>query len=304
MLLMLPAVLYTGFTMGRLRRNIAGAMAGVALGAAAERTAVAATPGETAPTEESVERHASDGRAKRYEAEFGMLDGDAEALSRQVDILFGDDAEVSDEAFRRIVQLLEDSATTPPSVFGLIAFEAKTHMKPNSEVAVGSRFRLVHAPDGRISVIDPKGKEIILVMGSEGLVAKTKEKVAEAVVAESKPAERPDDVSAHELRDPWLVDSAEGKRGGDGVVTYEMIMSARGDKGAMTTVLLEMRNDFEGSDAAFNVQLRDSLRRMDAYWGVDSLDCQFGSYRLDDKGNLWVDAPGKEPVRVTAAPRS
>lgn len=282
-------------------------MAGVALGAAAERTAVAATPRETAPTEEAVERHVSDGRAKRYEAEFGMLDGDAEALSRQVDIFFGDDADVSSEAFARIIQLLESSAATPPSVFGLIAFEAKTHMKPNSEVAIGSRFRLVHAPDGRISVIDPTKKEIILVMGSEGLGGKKEAPKAEAkteAVAESKPAERPADVPAYELRDPWLVDSAEGKRGGDSVVTYEMIMSARGDKGAMTTVLLEMRNDFEGSDAAFNVQLRDSLGRMDAYWGVDSLDCQFGSYRLDEKGSLWVDAPGKESVRVTAAPRS
>jgi len=260
----------------------------MAMGAAVEHTAQAATPRDREPAEIVIEHHESGGRANRYEEELGMLSGDALVLSRSMDVLFGEDRSASGEAFATIVRLLEHSAATPPSVFGFIAHEAKTFMAPESEVTVGERFRLVHAADGRISVIPPDGVEIILVMGSEGGEKKT------------KPTEDLSDVPKYALRDPWLTDSAEDGRGGENTVTYEMIMNARGDKEAMTSVLLEMRDDFEGSDAAFNIELRNALERMSDYWGVDSLDCKFGSYRLDDKGHLWVDAPDKKPVRVAS----
>ena len=277
---------------------MAGAMAGVAMSAAAERAALAR---EGASAEESADHRVSDGRSKRYEAEFGMTDGDAEALMAQIDAFFGSDADASNEAFVRMVRLLDASAMTPPSVFGLIASEAKTQMKPGSEVQVGGRFRLVHAADGRISVFDAENREIILVMGSEGVGGGVKKEEAQTKVApESKSAKLSDDLSAYALRDPWLVDSAEGGRGSEHTVTYEMIMNARGDKEAMTSVLLDMRDDFGGSDAAFNIELRNALERMDDYWHVGTLDCKFGSYRLDDYGNLWVDAPGTKPVRVVA----
>jgi hypothetical protein len=164
--------------MGRLRRKIGGAMAGVMLatGMGGEALAGHSHEARNSHVEESVEEVAGS-EALRYAEKFGLSYSDAVELDVALDSFLAIGAVNRDSAYAKI-RFLMSIADHPPTLGGLIVSEMLERTPPGT-VIDSSKAHYEHMLDGSITTIEG-GKTIVLFQGStEADPKKEREEVEE-----------------------------------------------------------------------------------------------------------------------------
>ncbi|MBI2476862.1 hypothetical protein HYV72_01685 [Candidatus Uhrbacteria bacterium] len=277
----------------RLGKRAAGAVAGLAFGAAS----ASAHEGETHGRMSRFEKQAVSPDVKHVMESFGMKEGDAKEYRETLDELF----RAPSPSVAAKAKFLLSIADHPPTWTSVLAHEVEKRTELGASVDLGESGIWQHLADGSVMVVDG-GEATMIIKGrimatgmesSEAPAETTVVSDADEHAAVVEPAlEPPNEVPP--IRDPWKEEAME-KMGEHAA----HVLEARADKKQATKALLDWRETF-GGDAAFNVALRDQLTSWRDMMGVTELQAEHGAYVLGLDGALYVHAPGKKPVRVVA----